>query len=112
MEVGVSLSHPDFELRSRVTAVEGANYRGHDGARRYNRDLADAFQSWVNVPGEIVEVGDDAVVVDNTFRAVGHSGAEVELKSGIVFVIRDGRVFRCLSYPTREEALEAAGLSE
>ncbi len=112
LEVGLSLCHPAVELRSRITAVEGADYRGHDGLRRYNADLADVFQSWVNVPSEIVEVGEDAVVVATTFRGVAHSGVEIELESEIVFVIRDAQVTRCLSYPTREEALKAAGLSE
>jgi hypothetical protein len=37
---------------------------------------------------------------------------EVELRSAIVFVVAEKKVVRCLSYPTRKEALEAAGLEE
>jgi len=112
IEIALSLTDPAVEFRSRVTAVEGANYLGHDGVRQYYSDVADAFSAWRNVADEIADVGDDSVLIANTFRGVGHSGAEVELKSAIVFVLRDRRVVRCLSYPTREEALEAAGLSE
>jgi ketosteroid isomerase-like protein len=112
IDVGLSLTDPALEFR-RITAVEDAEYLGHEGLRRYTADLADAFREWRNEPVEIVEVSPDAVLVDNRFQGVGReSGIEVELRSAIVFVLADGKCVRCLSYPTRAEALEAAGLEE
>ena len=113
LEIVLSLSDPAVEFRSRITAVEGADYQGHEGVRQYHDDLADAFRTWRNDPDEIVEVGPNAVLVDSVFHATGKdSGMEVELRSAIVFVLSEGKLIRCFSYPTRAEALEAAGLSE
>ncbi len=93
--------------------VEGAEYLGHTGVRRYFDDMADAFRSWRNEAEEIAEIGPQGVVVDNVFHGTGkESGLEVELRSAILFIIHAGRVARCLSYSTRGEALEAAGLAE
>jgi ketosteroid isomerase-like protein len=112
-DIVLALAGPEVEFRSRITAVEGAEYLGHDGVRRYHDDMADAFRAWRNEADEIVEVSHGVVLVDNVFHGTGKdSGMEIELRSAIVFVVSEGRVTRCLSYPTREEALEAAGLSE
>ncbi len=111
-DIALALADSEIQLRSRITAVEGAEYLGHDGVRRYYDDMA-AFRAWHNEAAEIIEVSPDLVLVDNVFHATGReSGVEVKLRSAIVFVVSDGRVTRCLSYPTRAEALEAAGLSE
>ncbi len=112
-EIVLSLTDPAVEFKSRITAVEGADYLGHEGIRQYRDDLADAFREWRNDADEIEEVSPDAVLVDNVFHATGkESGMEVELRSAAVFVLSEGRIVRCLAYPTRKEALEAAGLSE
>ena len=111
--VALSLVAPAVEFRSRVMEVEGGEYFGHDGVRRYFDDIADAFRSWRNEAEGIAEVSPDGVLVDNVFHGVGkESGMAVELRSAILFIVRGGRVARCLSFSAREEALEAAGLSE
>ena len=112
-DVALSLTDSDVLFRSRITAVEGAEYAGHEGVHRYFEDLSETFEEWRNEPEEFAEVSPAAVLVDNAFRGVGKSsGMEVELRSAIVFVVVEEKVIRCLSYPTRTEALEAAGLSE
>ena len=113
LEIVLSLSDPAVEFRSRITAVEGSDYVGHAGIRQYHDDMADAFRAWRNDPDEILEVSPNAILVDSVFHATGKdSGMEVELRSALVFLLSEGKVVRCLSYPTRAEALEAAGLSE
>jgi ketosteroid isomerase-like protein len=112
VEEAVALADPDFEMTSRLTSVEGTTYRGHDGVRRYFEDMADAWQEWRNDIDEMTEVSPDAVLTGVTFRAIGQSGVNVELRSAVVWVLSDGKVVRIHSYPSRQEALEAAGLSE
>ena len=108
----LSLVDPEVDFRSRVVAVEGGDYHGHDGIRRYLADMADAFGEWRNEPGEMIEVAPGAVLVDNTFHGIGKgSGVEIELRSAMVFLLKAGKIIRCLSYPTREEALAAAGVT-
>ena len=92
---------------------EGGEYFGHRGVREYFDDMTDAFRSWHNEAEGIAEVSHDGVLVDNVFHGVGkESGVEVELRSAILFIVREGKVAQCLSYSTRDEALAAAGLSE
>jgi ketosteroid isomerase-like protein len=113
IDVTLALSTPDFEFRSRVAAVEGRDYHGHEGGRRYFEDMAEAWREWHNEPEEMVEVSPDAVLVDSTFYGVGRdSGMPVQLRSSIVFVLSEGKITRALSYATREEALAAAGLAD
>ena len=113
VDVALALSTPDFEFRSRVAAVEGGDYHGHEGGRRYFEDMAAAWREWHNEPEEMVEVSPDAVLVESTFHGVGRdSGTPVELRSAIVFVLSGGKVAGAFSYSTREEALAAAGLAD
>lgn len=112
VDVCLALADPSVEFRSRLTSVEGSTYNGHDGVRRYFADMADAWEEWRNDVGEVRDLGHEAVLTTATFRATGKSGVEVELLSAIVWVLSDGKVVRMHAYPTPEEALEAAGLSE
>ena len=112
VEIGVELAHPDFEFTSRLTSVEGATYRGHDGVRSYFEDMADAWQEWRNEADEVTEVAPNAIFTENTLRATGRSGVDVELRSAVVFVLSGGKILKIHSHPSRQEALEAAGLSE
>jgi len=40
----VAVCDPEIRFRSRITAVEGPAYEGHQGVRRYIANLADAFE--------------------------------------------------------------------
>ena len=112
VEKAAQLAHPDFEFVSRLTAVEGGSYRGIDGARAYYADLADAWQEWHNELREVAEVGQDTVLTESVFRGTGRSGVDADLRSFVVWTLSEGRIIRMHSYPSREEALEAAGLAE
>ncbi len=112
-EVVVGLGDPKVEFRSRLTAVEGATYRGHDGVRSYFRDLNDTFAEWRNESDDIVEMDDDLVLAKSCFHGIGKdSGAEVELPTAVIVALSNGKVMHVHSRATRREALEAAGLSE
>ena len=112
VEKAAELAHPDLDFVSRLSAVEGRSYRGIDGVRAYYEDLADAWQEWHNELLEVTEIGPNTVLTESVFRGTGRSGVEVELRINILFKLLDGRIVRMHAYPSREEALEAAGLSE
>ena len=61
----------------------------------------------------MVDAGEDQViaVLRNSGRAK-LSGVETDLTFAVVYTLRDGKVARGREYLTREEAVEAAGLSE
>jgi ketosteroid isomerase-like protein len=68
-------------------------------------------ESWQIEPQEFVE-GGEQVVATWTFRATGRDGIEVEANVTWTFTIREGEIARTAYFPTRREALAAAGLSE
>jgi ketosteroid isomerase-like protein len=64
---------------------------------------------------EVIDAGDDTVIA--VTRGIGRpkgtsAEAELTLSFATVITIRDGKIARGREYWTREEALEAAGLSE
>jgi ketosteroid isomerase-like protein len=112
VEVAVELAHPDMEFVSHVASVEGGTYRGVDGTRAYYEDLADVWQEWRNELRGVTELGPDTILTENVFRGTARSGVSVERPSALIWTLLEGKVVRLHSYPSREEALQAAGLSE
>jgi ketosteroid isomerase-like protein len=113
IEALVAFWDPSCEYTSVVAALEPHTYRGHDGIRRYVSDLADRWAEWRSEAEEVFEVGPDTVFATVRFRALGKdSGVPIDARLGAVFVLSEGKLLRGQTYPSREEALEAAGLSE
>jgi ketosteroid isomerase-like protein len=113
VEALVALSDPRSEYTRVTAAVEPQTYRGHDGVRRYFRDMAGSWQEWRSEVEELVEVGPDTVVATIRFRAIGKdSGVPVEARLVAVFVLSARKLLRGHTYPSREAALQAAGLRE
>jgi ketosteroid isomerase-like protein len=103
---------PEVVAVSRILAVEGGTYRGHDGIRRWWKDLLDVFPDFTI---EIISVRDagNSLVAGLRNRAHGEgSDAPFEETMWQVVEVRDGTVVRWQMYGSEEEALEAAGLSE
>ena len=99
-------------------AVEGAPddhgpIHGKDAVRAYVQDWQDTFDDFVSEPVELIDAGEDDVVA--VIRISGRaklSGVETDLTYAELWRLRDGKVAWGRQYWTREEALEAAGLSE
>ena len=103
----------DVEFVSVGAAVEGGLFRGHSGFRDYLDMLPQLWSSWGWTVKEAGEIDDDRVLASVDFSAVGRgSGVPVTVELAVVFVFRHGLATRIEAYPTRGQALEAAGLSE
>jgi ketosteroid isomerase-like protein len=104
----------DLDHRS----IEGApDDRGpihsRDAMRAYAQDWIDTFDEFRIEPVELTDAGRGMVV--GVLRYGGRaklSGIETDDPFGVVFTIRDGKIARGREYATRDQALEAAGLSE
>jgi ketosteroid isomerase-like protein len=113
VEAVLALCNQRVEYTAARAVLEPATYRGHGGMRRYSSDLADSWAEWRSEPEDIIDVGLNTVVATIRFRATGKdSGAPVDTRLGAVFVLSDGKLLRGHTYPSREEALAAVGLSE
>ena len=86
---------------------------GRDAMRRYNEELLEIFEDIVLEAEEILDGGEDRVIV--LFRMTGRarlSGVEAEMRFAVLCVLRDGRIVQGREYATKQEALEAVGLSQ
>jgi ketosteroid isomerase-like protein len=109
----LALVDPGFEFHSRLTAVEGRVYAGPDAFRDYFRDMDESFSDPRWSVEEVVGGSGDDVMVVFRFTARGReSGTPVDVRTPQVWTMRDGKVWRNVTYTEREEALKAAGLSE
>jgi ketosteroid isomerase-like protein len=99
-------------------AVEGAPddsgpIHGKDAVRAWLQDWIDTFDEFWFEPVELIDAGEDTVVAVERFGGRAKlSGIETDQTEAVVYSIRGGKLARCREYATREQALEAAGLSE
>ena len=99
-------------------AVEGAlddrgPMHGKDAVRAYVQDWLDMFDDFKVEPMELIDAGEDQVIaVGRISGRAKLSGVETDLTYAALYTIRDGKIARGREYWTRDEALEAAGLSE
>ncbi len=102
------LMHPDIELK---TTLQGT-HRGHQEVRGFVEDQVEPFEDMVVQPEELFESGDQIVVFVRQRGRPRGSRAVVENLVGHLWTLRDGKIARWETFPKREEALKAAGLSE
>ena len=88
-------------------------YSGHDGIRRFIRErFSDAWADVEDHLEELIDAGEHVISVVTTRGTGLASGVEVGRKHAGVWTIRLGKIVRVSWFSSREEALEAAGLSE
>jgi ketosteroid isomerase-like protein len=99
-------------------AIEGApddvgEMRGREAVRRYLQDWLDMFDDVTNVPEEVLDLGDDRVLVlqHATGRAKA-SGVQTDIHYAVVYTLRNGKIVRGREYIDRNQALEALRLRE
>src|SRR3954453_21919219 len=92
--------------------LEGAVFRGPDGAAEFVRLQSETWEDVVADPIEMRDLG-DAVLVEVHLSAVGRgSGAPVERVTWNVFEVLGGRAASGTVYPSKAQALKAVGLAE
>jgi ketosteroid isomerase-like protein len=104
---------PDAVLDWSNGRFEAGVYRGHDEIRA---SMEEFLAAWDEVRIEIVdapvEVEDGLLITENVAYLRGRDGIEVQARSAWLITIRDGKQTSLTLYQTKQEALEAAGLSE
>ena len=95
-----------FEAQTGRLAGHTEPYRGHDGMRRYLRDVGRVWEEVLPEPGRVVVRG-DAVAVTGRIYAWGE-GRVVDQAAGWTFELRDGQVSRVRVHGTARDALASA----
>jgi ketosteroid isomerase-like protein len=102
--------HPDVEFTSLIAEAEGELFRGHEGVRRWWKEVVLPLGGLHGEPEEVRDLGDTVIArVAGTYRPRG-----VEVRQTVWHVVsyRDGKATSWQFFRTEGEALEAAGLSE
>lgn len=110
VEALLGLADPEVTMVPVRALLEGGEYRGHDGVRRF---LADMEEDWASRGVEVDEICqlEHGVLVLGTFVAVGRSGNEVRYPLAWHSVYRDERLLRMTAYSDREAARRELGLA-
>jgi ketosteroid isomerase-like protein len=86
---------------------------GKDAVRAWLQDWIDTFDGFWMELVELIDAGGVTVFTAERYGGRARlSGVETDSANWTVFTIRDEKIASGHEYPTREQALEAAGLSE
>ena len=115
-EAFVAAVSPDVAWETNPEMVGlGGIYLGRAGAREFFEQLF-GLETWESIHvevEEITEASDDRVLLGLLAKAQGRgSGVPTELRLWQVFWFAEALITRRQAFWTRQEALEAAGLSE
>jgi ketosteroid isomerase-like protein len=102
-----------IEWQTSVEDPDAATHRGPVAVRHYIEGYMETFPGLRADLEECVEVPNDRVLA--TVRYTGRaraSGMDMDWRQWLVYTIKDGMIVRAAEYFDRDQALEAAGLSE
>ena len=87
---------------------------GPRAGRAYLQELVDLFDGFTTEPLELIDAGDDRVVMYLRYGGRSKRGdVQIPLEYfAIVIRVREGKIADAVEYGTKEEALEAVGLAE
>src|SRR5690242_14554900 len=95
---------PAFEGQRRV-------WRGREGVVEFMRTWTEDFENWSVRIERLIDAGGGRVIALTHQSATGKaSGVPVELDSGAIYELKDGRIVRGQLYLSHAATLEAAGL--
>jgi ketosteroid isomerase-like protein len=102
----------DVQLSTPLAEVSGV-YEGADGIRRFFADVGDTGPDFQLTIERVEAIGPDRVLAFMLVTATGRaSGIPQDARTGNVYDLADGKIKRIRIFVDRDEALEAAGLSE
>ena len=109
LEAQIELCDPEIELVPLRAVLEDTVYRGHDGIRRFARDIV---ESWSEAHIEILEFearGEQAVSIGRLTLKGRSSGAVTEVTGAAAWSMRDERLLRMAYHPTVQDARRELG---
>jgi ketosteroid isomerase-like protein len=108
----IGLCDGDFELDMSARLVNPEKYRGHEGIRRFYREVREVWEEFRWEPLRFVGATDKVVVLLHSHGRGRGSGLEMARDAAMVWTVRGDRAVSVRFYIDQAEALEAAGLSE
>jgi ketosteroid isomerase-like protein len=102
----------EIKLSTPLVEIAGV-YEGPDGIRRFFADVGDTGPDFQLTIERLEAIGPDRVLAFMRVAATGRaSGIPQDARTGNVYDFANGKIERIRIFVDREQALEAAGLSE
>jgi ketosteroid isomerase-like protein len=109
----VELYDPDIEFQPLTgMEVELGGYQGHAGVRRYFEEITHVWDEMLPHADDVRAVGDQVVILGGCAVRGRGSGAITDSPMAWVLTLHDGKVLRHRAYRSRDEALDAVGLTD
>ena len=108
VEALIALSDPGITMVPVRALLEGGEYRGHEGVRRFLADMDEDWERREILVDEVREL-DDGVLVLGTFTATGRSGNEVSQPVAWHSRFREGKLLRMVAYTDPAAATRELG---
>jgi ketosteroid isomerase-like protein len=102
---------PGVVFEPRAAAVEG-DLSGLEGARSFLAGLLDLFEVFELRYADVRDLGDRVLALGTTHSVARGSGIQQEFTLAVVATYKDGLLTHWKDYGDKQQALEAAGLSE
>ena len=110
METFTALSRgrlaPEFEFHH---VWDGRVFKGFEGTMEWISDTRETWDDYSQEIAELIDLGDDVVVVLRLSARGGGSGVPVAQELAVLWTFEDGKAIRARSFTSKEEALEAGG---
>jgi ketosteroid isomerase-like protein len=112
VEAVLEVLDPDVDWHPAIAPILGVEtVRGREAVRRFfTRDLFEGFDRFRAEALSFEDLGDFVLVMVRYTGRGETSGIEMDQKFATLYELRDGKTLTMRDYPTRAEALEAAGL--
>jgi uncharacterized protein len=110
LDAVVELMGPDFEWLPPDESLTAGTYQGPDAVRAEIASWTEPFEDFRWEIEEIVDAGEQILVVGRMSGRGKTSGVEVGVNEYHVWTVRDGKPVRMQMYHDREQAAEAVGL--
>jgi hypothetical protein len=113
IEAFIPYCDPQVEFHSAFAAVGGAVYHGHDGLRKWDRDLQDLWGGEIRVdPEAYFDLGEHTLAFYLLHGRGRQSGADVAMPVALVVRWRDNLAVYLKGYAHKEDALGDLGVLE
>jgi hypothetical protein len=111
VEAFIKYCDREIELHSAVTVPGGGLYRGHDGIRRWHRDLEDVFGGEIQMEPEVFFDLGEYTITFHVLQGRGQrSGVDVATPAAHLCRWRDDLIVYFKGYVHREEAFSDLGI--
>jgi uncharacterized protein len=108
----LALLSSEIEFETDPRHPEAGVYRGKQRFRQLWEDIEAPYEHTVVEPEKFLADGDQVVAFITMRRRPAGTGAELAIRIGELWTVRDGKLVRGQAFADRQKALEAAGLRE